>query len=50
MYSDPDINLDFPMPERLRKVIDELDNIYLQGEQAFVAWELKREEVEIETK
>lgn len=50
MYSDPDINLDFPMPERLRKVIDELDNIYLQGEQSFVAWELKREEVEIEAK
>lgn len=21
MYSDPDIDLDFPMPERLRKVI-----------------------------
>lgn len=31
MYSDPDIDLDFPMPERLRKVIDEIDNIYLKG-------------------
>ena len=50
MYSDPDIDLGFLMPERLQKVIDELDEIFLQGEDAWFKWEMKREEVEIEAK
>ena len=44
------IELDFPMPKRLRKVIDEIDNIYLKGESADIEWALKQEEVEIEAK